>query len=89
MGALSRTIRSVAACGLIGVSAVMVSGCGFTPLYGPTASGAQLSDVMKSVDIAIVPGRVGLLIRQGRQLEGDRAATHQRLDQPGVRPEAG
>ena len=63
VGALSRTIRSVAACGLIGVSAVMVSGCGFTPLYGPTASGAQLSDVMKSVDIAIVPGRVGLLIR--------------------------
>jgi LPS-assembly lipoprotein len=63
VGALSRTIRSAAVCGLIGVSAIGLSGCGFQPLYGPTASGEQLSDVMKTVDINTVPGRVGQRIR--------------------------
>jgi|EndMetStandDraft_9_1072997.scaffolds.fasta_scaffold01318_5 LPS-assembly lipoprotein len=63
VGALSRTIRCAAVCGLIGASAVSLSGCGFQPLYGPTASGAQLSDVMKTVDITTVPGRVGQRIR--------------------------
>ena len=63
VGALSRTIRCAAVCGLIGVSAVSLSGCGFQPLYGPTASGEQLSEVMKTVDITTVPGRVGQRIR--------------------------
>ena len=63
VGALSRTIRRAAVCGLIGVSAIGLSGCGFQPLYGPTASGEQLSDVMKTVDITTVPGRVGQRIR--------------------------
>jgi LPS-assembly lipoprotein len=63
VGALSRTIRCAAVCGVIGVSAIALSGCGFQPLYGPTASGAQLADVMKTVDINTVPGRVGQRIR--------------------------
>lgn len=63
VGALSRNIRSAALCGLIGVSAALLSGCGFQPLYGPTASGEQLGDVMKAVDITTVPGRVGQRIR--------------------------
>ncbi|MDX2263353.1 MAG: hypothetical protein NW215_00070 [Hyphomicrobiales bacterium] len=48
--------------GAIVIGAVL-GGCGFQPLHGPTASGANLSDVMKSVDIALVPGRVGQKIR--------------------------
>jgi LPS-assembly lipoprotein len=49
--------------GAISFLALATAGCGFQPLHGPTASGANLSDVMKSVDIALVPGRVGQRIR--------------------------
>jgi LPS-assembly lipoprotein len=45
------------------VAALVLGGCGFQPLYGPTASGAQLTDVMRSVEIAPVPGRVGQRVR--------------------------
>lgn len=47
--------------GLVGLTSL--GGCGFQPLYGPTASGAYLSDVMRTVDISIIPGRVGQRIR--------------------------
>jgi LPS-assembly lipoprotein len=40
-----------------------LEGCGFQPLYGTTASGSRLSEVMASVDIAPIPGRVGQRIR--------------------------
>jgi LPS-assembly lipoprotein len=63
VGAFSRTLRGVAVCGLLGAGTLALAGCGFQPLYGPTASGAQLSDVMKTVDINTVPGRVGQRIR--------------------------
>lgn len=45
------------------ISALALSGCGFQPLYGPTASGLQLTEVMKSVDITHIPGRVGQKVR--------------------------
>ena len=41
-------------------------GCGFQPLYGSnttTASGAQLSEAMASVDVTPIPGRVGQKVR--------------------------
>ena len=38
-------------------------GCGFHPLYGPTASGANLTDVMKSVQVATIPSRTGQRLR--------------------------
>lgn len=44
-------------------AAPLLAGCGFQPLYGPTASGAQLSEVMKAVDVAPIPGRVGQRLR--------------------------
>ena len=43
-----------------------LSGCGFQPLYGSgstTASGARLSEAMKSVDVTPIPGRVGQRVR--------------------------
>ena len=49
------------AAGLAGLT--VLGGCGFQPLYGPTANGAYLSDVMRTVDISIIPGRVGQRIR--------------------------
>ena len=42
------------------------AGCGFQPLYGSgtiTASGARLSEVMSSVEVQPVPGRVGQKVR--------------------------
>ncbi len=49
--------------GVVALLATASSGCGFQPLHGPTASGANLSDVLKSVDISLIPGRVGQKIR--------------------------
>ena len=40
-----------------------MAGCGFQPLYGPTASGSRLSEVMSSVEITPIPGRVGQRLR--------------------------
>jgi LPS-assembly lipoprotein len=48
---------------IVGSLSALSAGCGFQPLYGPTASGAALVDVMKTVDIAPVPGRVGQRVR--------------------------
>lgn len=33
------------------------------PMYGPTASGAPLKEVMASVEITTIPGRVGQVVR--------------------------
>lgn len=63
MGTLSSRMRAAAVLATVGVGAALLSGCGFQPLYGPTASGEQLSDVMRAVDITTVPGRVGQNIR--------------------------
>jgi LPS-assembly lipoprotein len=63
VGALSRTVRQAAVWGMLGAGTVLLAGCGFQPLYGPTASGEDLAEVMKSVDVSTVPGRVGQRIR--------------------------
>ncbi len=51
---------------LAGVAGFGLSACGFQPLYGSgtsTASGARLSEVMSSVKITPIPGRVGQKLR--------------------------
>lgn len=53
--------RAFAAIGMI--SLLALSGCGWKPLYGTTAGGADLQDVMRSVEIATIPGRVGQQVR--------------------------
>ena len=40
-----------------------LAGCGFQPLYGPTASGSSMPEVMRTVEIEAIPGRVGQKIR--------------------------
>lgn len=42
---------------------VSLGGCGWQPLYGPTAGGAQLAEVMRGVEISTIPGRVGQRVR--------------------------
>jgi len=43
--------------------APLLAGCGFQPLYGSGPNGVQLDDVMRTVTIAPIPGRVGQRIR--------------------------
>ena len=63
LGELAKTLKSVAMAGLLAGVAALASACGWQPLYGPTASGANLNEVMRTVDISTVPGRVGQRIR--------------------------
>ena len=46
---------------------LMLAGCadgeGFRPMYGPTASGVGVQERMKTVDISVIPSRVGQRIR--------------------------
>lgn len=49
---------------LAGAAALGTTGCGFQPLYGgSTVGGARLSEVMASVNVAPIPGRVGQKVR--------------------------
>jgi LPS-assembly lipoprotein len=43
--------------------ALSLAGCGFQPLYGPTASGSSMPAAMAAVEVAPIPGRVGQKIR--------------------------
>lgn len=43
--------------------APLLAGCGFQPLYGAGPSGVQLNDVMRTVSVVPIPGRVGQRIR--------------------------
>lgn len=45
------------------MATVALGGCGWKPLYGTTLSGADLENVMRSVEIATIPGRVGQRVR--------------------------
>jgi LPS-assembly lipoprotein len=50
---------------LLIAAATVLSACdgGLRPLYGPSASGAAVSEQLKQVDFAPIPGRVGQRIR--------------------------
>jgi LPS-assembly lipoprotein len=64
--------------------ALSLAGCGFQPLYGPTASGASMPEVMRTVEIAAIPGRVGQKIRNELIFSdtggGDAAPSKYKLD---------
>ncbi len=48
---------------MLSCTGALLSGCAFKPLYGTTATNAQLQDTLKSVSIPEVPGRVGQVVR--------------------------
>ena len=58
-----RLLRGAVALAIAGLLVLSAGGCGFHPLYGPTASGANLSEVMKSIDVANIPSRTGQRLR--------------------------
>lgn len=75
--------------GLLGALALTaaslgVGGCGFQPLHGTTASGAQLDEVMRTVDVATIPGRTGQQVRNeliyGTTQGGERGTPIYRLE---------
>ncbi len=80
----NRHFRGAAAIALAGLVSLGAGGCGIHPLYGPTASGANLSDVMKAVDVATIPSRSGQRLRNelifGTTGGGAAAAPIYRLD---------
>ena len=49
--------------GLAIIAAPTLSACQFQPLYGTTSSGRDLRHVMKAVEVARIPGRVGQQLR--------------------------
>ena len=54
------------ALGLVVGSGLVIAGCsggGFQPLYGVSATGEQVRDELRHVQIATIPGRVGQRIR--------------------------
>ena len=59
----SRLLKGTGYAVVAGLLSLGASGCGFHPMYGPTASGANLTDVMKSVQVATIPSRTGQRLR--------------------------
>jgi LPS-assembly lipoprotein len=59
----ARLLKGAGIVVVAGLLSLGVSGCGFHPLYGPTASGANLTDVMKTVQVAPIGSRTGQRLR--------------------------
>ncbi|MEL6298155.1 MAG: LPS assembly lipoprotein LptE [Pseudomonadota bacterium] len=85
-GLIARRTRAIA-CGLSVAAAVALAGCtsGFQPMHASLGPGPALSDKMKAVKVAAIPGRVGQRIRNELifQTTGDgqeRGAAQYRLD---------
>ena len=80
----NRRFRGAAAIAFAGLVSLGAGGCGIHPLYGPTASGADLSEVMKTVDVAAIKSRTGQRLRNelifGTTGGGAAAAPIYRLD---------
>ncbi len=55
--------RSASRLVAMAVIAPLLAGCGFQPMYAETSAGVQLDDVMRTVSVATIPGRVGQRIR--------------------------
>ena len=47
----------------MGLSLLLLSGCGLKPLYSNTATNQELAAVLAGIDIPEVPGRVGQQVR--------------------------
>jgi LPS-assembly lipoprotein len=77
-------VMAVALALSLGLTACGNGGAGFTPLHGPTASGAHLNEKFAAVDFATIPGRVGQRIRNellfDKSATGPAAAPNHRLE---------
>lgn len=59
----SSLIKAAAITCLIALSGGMLSACSFKPLYGTTQTNQKLQDVLSTIQVAEVPGRVGQAVR--------------------------
>ena len=59
----SRFLKGAAVAVIASVLGLGISGCGFHPMYATTPTGGSLVDVMKAVQIAPIPSRVGQRLR--------------------------
>ncbi len=59
----NRRFGRATALAFAGLVSLGAGGCGFHPLYGETASGANVGEVMKAVDVASIPSRTGQRLR--------------------------
>src|SRR5271157_847449 len=79
-----RFLKGAAVAVIASVLGLGVSGCGFHPMYATTPTGGSLVDVMKAVQIAPIPSRVGQRLRNelifGATGGGDPAAPAYRLE---------
>ncbi len=80
-----RPLRKAAGLAVVaGFLSLGVAGCGFHPLYGPTASGQDLTEVMKQVQISPIGSRTGQRLRNelifGATGGGEAVAPVYRLD---------
>ena len=57
------SLKAVSVALLLGFTGTFLSACSFKPLYGTTATNAQLQETLKSVSIPEVPGRIGQVVR--------------------------
>jgi LPS-assembly lipoprotein len=60
-GAKHRSAKRLAAAMVL--IAPLLAGCGFQPMYAETSTGVQLDEVMRTVSVAKIPGRVGQRLR--------------------------
>ena len=80
----SRLRTGAMAAAMTSVLILGIGGCGFHPMYATTPAGNNLNDVMKTVQIAPIPSRVGQRLRNemifGAYGGGEAAGAVYRLD---------
>lgn len=80
----SRLRRCASAVAMASVLILGAGGCGFHPMYATSPTGSNLNDVMKTVQIAPIPSRVGQRLRNelvfGAYGGGEAAGSVYRLD---------
>lgn len=71
-------VRSV----LLTASAMALSGCGFQPVFGRLGDGQSASNDLAEIEVGLLDGRYGQLVRQAlqRRLEGASSAAVKRYD---------
>lgn len=60
---LKSGLRGIAVFLLLGCTASILSACAFKPLYGNSAANSHLQQVLSSIEVVEIPGRVGQKVR--------------------------
>ncbi len=80
----SRLLKGAGIVVVAGLLSLGTSGCGFHPMYGTTANGTNLTDVMKTIQISAIGSRTGQRLRNelifGTTGGGEALAPVYRLD---------